>query len=356
MMIWARRGAGLLAVTLAVVGAHVVLLRGLPEVLRPAERSTPRALLTRTMAPVAVVKLRTVPQPAPQPGADTREGMPAARFNLQAVAARAPTQTRGPALASASMSAVAAEASPVVAAPTASASVPASPPATPSARSDATTRASEAFDVPAPVRLRYQVTASTRMMTLHGESELRWRHDGQTYEAQLEVSAPLLPSRRQTSTGAITADGLAPQRFSDKARSEEAAHFQRDKGVVTFSSNRADAQLMPRAQDRLSVLLQLGALVAGKPGKFPPSSTISIQTASTRDAEDWHFTVEGEEQLQLPGGTVPALKLTRNPRKEFDQKLELWLGTGMDYVPVRLRLTQPNGDWVDQRWSSTDKG
>jgi len=27
----------------------------------------------------------------------------------------------------------------------------------------------------------------------------------------------------------------------------------------------------------------------------------------------------------------------------------------MDYAPVRLRLTQPNGDWVDQQWSSTDK-
>ena len=77
---------------------------------------------------------------------------------------------------------------------------------------------------------------------------------------------------------------------------------------------------------------------------------------STREAEPWVFTVEGEEQLQLPGGNVAALKLTRNPRKEFDQKVELWLAPGMDYVPVRLRLTQPNGDWVDQQWSSTDRG
>jgi hypothetical protein len=28
----------------------------------------------------------------------------------------------------------------------------------------------------------------------------------------------------------------------------------------------------------------------------------------------------------------------------------------MDYVPVRLRLTQPNGDSVDQQWSFTDRG
>ena len=53
---------------------------------------------------------------------------------------------------------------------------------------------------------------------------------------------------------------------------------------------------------------------------------------------------------------MATLKLTRNPRKEFDIKVELWLAPGMDYVPVRLRLTQPNGDWLDQQWSSTDRG
>ena len=66
--------------------------------------------------------------------------------------------------------------------------------------------------------------------------------------------------------------------------------------------------------------------------------------------------MEAGEQLQLPGGNVATLKLTRNPRKEFDIKVELWLAPGMDYVPVRLRLTQPNGDWLDQQWSSTDRG
>jgi hypothetical protein len=103
-------------------------------------------------------------------------------------------------------------------------------------------------------------------------------------------------------------------------------------------------------------LLQHAALMGGEPGRYPPGSSISIQTAGTRDAEPWVFTVEGPEQLELPGGKVGALKLVRNPRKEFDQKVELWLAPGMAYAPVRLRLTQPNGDWVDQQWSSTDKG
>ena len=206
------------------------------------------------------------------------------------------------------------------------------------------------------MRLHYRVNATARGIALAGQGELVWRHDGREYEARLEVSAPLLPKRIQHSTGRITPDGLAPLRFSDKARTEQAAHFQRDQGKVSFSNNQPDAALLPGAQDRLSVLLQLGALIAGDPGRFGPGSTIEIQTAGTHDAEIWLFTVEGEEQLQLPGGAVRSLKLIRNPRKQFDQKVELWLAPAMDYVPVRLRLTQPNGDSVDQQWASTDRG
>jgi len=206
------------------------------------------------------------------------------------------------------------------------------------------------------MRLHYQVVAEVRGQTRSAAGELVWRHDGESYEATFEIGAPALPARTQRSTGRITAQGLAPLRFSDRGRTEQATHFLRDKGTVVFSSNRPDAPLLPGAQDRLSVLLQLAAMVAGQPAKFPPAATIAIQTADTRDAEPWLFTVGQVEELHLPGGTVQGLKLTRNPRREFDHKIELWLAPGMDYVPVRLRLTQPGGDSVDQLWSSTDRG
>jgi hypothetical protein len=32
----------------------------------------------------------------------------------------------------------------------------------------------------------------------------------------------------------------------------------------------------------------------------------------------------------------------------------VWLAPGKAYAPVRLRLTQPNGDWADHQWSATD--
>jgi hypothetical protein len=199
------------------------------------------------------------------------------------------------------------------------------------------------------------VSSQSHGITSQGEAELQWRHDGSQYEAQLALSAPGLRTRIQRSVGLITTQGLVPLRFSDKSRSEEAAHFERESGKLIFSSNRPDAVLEAGAQDRLSVILQLGAMIAADASKFLPGASIAVQTATTREAQPWVFAVEGVEQLELPGGTMPALKLLREALGPYDARLELWLAPGADYAPVRLRLTQPNGDWVDQQWSSTDK-
>jgi hypothetical protein len=329
----------LLTITAFVVMVHALLLQPQPNVFQQFRESRPRALITRTIAtqasPVVVPALATerpLAIAAPRSRALVAVVEPVSRRS-DAPPAHSPARSV-PAVAAVQVAS--------------SAKTPSTP--APSAAQKL------AVAVPKSVLLHYQVTAHTRGLVLNAQGQLHWRQDGNEYEAKLELLGGLFPKRTQESTGRITAEGLAPQRFSDKARSEEAAHFQRDEGKVSFSSNRPDAPLMPGAQDRLSVMLQLGAMIAGNPKNFGPGATISIQTASTRDAEVWQFTVEGEEALQLPGGELKALKLIRNPRKEFDQKIELWLAPGMDYVPVRLRLTQPNGDWVDQQWSSTDKG
>ena len=329
----------LLALTAAVLAAHGLLLRASPGTVQAPDHSPARSFVTRTVAlaaPPAAPPVAPAATPLPRPQTVSRTTPPAAepakRIAAAELAARAPAPT-----------AVTTQPS----AETVAAVAPRAPAAAP---------AVAAIAIPGSMRLHYKVEVRKGGMSLQANGQLHWRHDANSYEAKLEVSAPLLPSRSQHSAGRITAEGLAPLRFSDKGRHEEAAHFERDKGRVSFSNNQPDAPLLPGAQDRLSVLLQLGAMIAGSPGKFPPGTHATIQTAGTRDSEPWIFTVEGEEQLQLPGGKLAALKLIRNPRKEYDTKVELWLAPGMDYVPVRLRLTQPNGDSVDQQWSSTDRG
>ena len=49
------------------------------------------------------------------------------------------------------------------------------------------------------------------------------------------------------------------------------------------------------------------------------------------------------------GAPMQTLKLTRKPRKEFDQKVEIWFAPSLGYLPVRNRITQHSGDFIDQQ-------
>ena len=201
--------------------------------------------------------------------------------------------------------------------------------------------------VPAPTRLVFDVSGQAKQLGYHARAELLWQHDGQRYEARQEISAFLVGSRTQRSVGHLTAQGLAPEKFSDKSRSEQAAHFDQARGRVTFSANTPDAPVGRGAQDRLSVFIQLGAMLAAAPGGFAPGTQITVTTVSARAADRWTFTVEATETLDLPAGPTPALKLLRLPRKDYDQKAELWVAPALNYLPVRIRLTQANGDFAD---------
>ena len=191
-------------------------------------------------------------------------------------------------------------------------------------------------------------------MSFNARAELLWQQDGSAYDARLEVSAFLLGARIQTSTGRLTADGLEPKRFADKFRSEVAAHFERDKRLVTFSANTPQVPLLAGMQDQLSVVMQLSAMVAGAPGQYPAGTEIAFNTIGPRSSENWVLTVGEEEKLLLPGGELQALKLTRKPRGEYDQTLELWLAPQLAYLPARIKLTEKNGDYADQVWRATD--
>ena len=209
--------------------------------------------------------------------------------------------------------------------------------------------------VPAAMRLEYAVKGIKMTggpighVNYFAKATLLWQHDAQNYTASYEISAFLIGSRSQTSQGRLGSQGLLPDRYGEKNRSEVAAHFQRDKGIVSFSANTPDVPLQEGAQDRLSLFLQLGAMLAALPAA--PGSQLGLQVVGPRDADLWTFTVEPGETLTGPDGDMPTVKLARLPSGDYDQKLELWLAPGLGYLPARIRLSQSNGDEIDQQLS-----
>jgi hypothetical protein len=64
--------------------------------------------------------------------------------------------------------------------------------------------------------------------------------------------------------------------------------------------------------------------------------------------------VEGEEKITLPAGSYNALRLIRLPRQPYDLTVEIWLAPALGYLPARIRLTQSNGDFIDQQLRSSE--
>lgn len=210
------------------------------------------------------------------------------------------------------------------------------------------------YAIPGSVRLKYDIKSETKGIPIPANGEILWLHDGKTYDFRLEIST-LFGSKIQTSKGDITPQGLAPVRFGDKFRSEVAAHFERSKNKVTFSANTPDAPLSEGAQDQISVFVQIASLLAGSPDHYPEGSSMVFQAVGPRSSESWVFKVGRLETIQLPGGSLKGLKLTKDPAGEHDAKAEIWFAPELDYLPARIRLTQNNGDFVDQQWRATQK-
>jgi len=361
-------------VSLGVAAAHLALLGWTPAGMAPDPAPKTERFITRTIvvAPPPPPPPAATPTPAPRPPAapaKTPPSKPARQRPAPApavVAAPAPSPepmpqspmaSDPPAALSAAASATAPDATgpasaagegDAASAPAAAPAVAATP--TASAPAAAIAEAPPLLQVPGSVRLKFAVTGQQGVSPLSGVfGELTWQQDGQAYDARLSLSFLFKTLRTQHSAGVIGPSGIEPTRFSDTRKTEVASHFVRDQGQIVFSSNAPPVPLMPGAQDRLSVMLQLGALLAGDPARYPTDGAIAVQTAGPRDADLWIFKVGEEEGLQLPAGDFRARKLTRNARKPYDDTVELWLAPALGFLPVRIKLTQANGDFADMR-------
>ncbi|WP_137922327.1 DUF3108 domain-containing protein, partial [Hydrogenophaga sp. 2FB] len=202
---------------------------------------------------------------------------------------------------------------------------------------------------PASMRLQYDVTGNVKGIHYKAHGALDWTVADGRYDARLEMRVMLLGSRSQTSTGRIGPNGLMPERFADKSRSEKAAHFDAAQKHIRFSNNAPEVPLQPGAQDRLSLFMQLAGLLQARPQAYATGQTVEMQVAGTGDAPVWRFEVGEESTIRVPAGEFRVRHLVRQPRKEFDSTVEMWLAPSLGYMPARLRITQSNGDIADQK-------
>jgi hypothetical protein len=213
------------------------------------------------------------------------------------------------------------------------------------------------FSFPATVRMAYDFEGIISASPYTGSAELLWQQNGGSYTSQLLIRKFGLNLQSWTSKGTLTPQGLEPLKFVSKrlGKDEVSALFLRPQRKISFSADTPDAPLQVGAQDQLSVFMQIASLLAAEAPRWTPGKTIAFQAVGDRYAEVWTFKAGAQEPLKLPGGVVQALKFTHEPTAERSQKLELWYVATVGYLPLRIRITESNGDFLDLLWTESQK-
>ena len=224
-----------------------------------------------------------------------------------------------------------------------------------SAAASAPTDAEPGPEWPLSTRLAYAVTGNYRG-PIYGQAQVEWLRKGSSYQVNLDVGigpsfAPLI-TRRMSSQGQLTPDGIAPQRYDEETKfilgeSRRATVFFLAGEVQLASGPRVPA--LRGGQDSASQFVQLTwlfktgreLLQAGRVVAFP-------LVLPRRQYEQWPYEVVAEEWVQTGMGWMPAWHLRPSrPAKSDDLVAEVWLAPGLQYLPVRLVIRQDADTYID---------
>ena len=204
------------------------------------------------------------------------------------------------------------------------------------------------FDLPPSADLVYKIDAHKKGISLGGEALVNWRVGEGAYSANNVARASFLGKILDNRTeGAVDAFGLAPSQFREKRfrKDPTTATFDRAAKTITFNDGKLSYPLLGGEQDRGSAQWQLAAVARAAPDKVTMGSEWKFFVAGRRDAEVWTFKVLGRETIITGLGSMPAVHFVKVSNS---QHIDLWLAPGHEWYPVKLRISEEDGEFVQQ--------
>lgn len=149
------------------------------------------------------------------------------------------------------------------------------------------------------------------------------------------------------SQGQFSSEGFVPETFRTLRQGEttqESADFDWPHQQVRLARDGKDRPLLPGSQDMVSFPFQLAYQVAQLGGErhFP----MSVVTGKRYDA--FHFEWLDEGMLETPAGTLKTLHLKAIAPGSHADTTEVWLAEAYQYLPIKIRFTDRNGDVFEQ--------
>jgi hypothetical protein len=146
------------------------------------------------------------------------------------------------------------------------------------------------------------------------------------------------------STGAVTKEGLRPQRFEGHHRGKAlSADFDwaANKLMLAHNGHNQTFDLPAGAQDRLSIMYQLMFAVNDK------TSTLDVVMTNGRKLERYRYAVHPDVTIDTPFKRLNTIHLVR--QREPDQSgAEVWIAPEYGGLPVRVVIVEDDGTRYEQ--------
>ncbi|HCN87975.1 MAG TPA: DUF3108 domain-containing protein [Oxalobacteraceae bacterium] len=215
------------------------------------------------------------------------------------------------------------------------------------------------FSLPPSADLSYSIRARQSGLKLDGDAILKWHTDGSKFTVETESRAMLVGKILDAkSEGGIDEYGLAPATFVERRfrKDPTTTTFDHAANTISFSASATRYPIVGGEQDRNSAIWQLIAVARAARGKFKPGSEWLFFVAGQHDAEPWTFRVDKQETVHSPLGNMIAMHVVKAPPPDAKgQQLDIWLAPSLEWYPVRLRYTEPDGDFIEQTLETVSK-
>lgn len=213
-----------------------------------------------------------------------------------------------------------------------------------------------AIKLPPPAQLQYKARADVRGLAVDGDSRIDWSWNDKQYRLSMETRTLLTGVLlSDSSEGSFDEHGLAPDNYAARrlAKGRAVARFDRTKNEIDFAGHGSSRPLQGGEQDRVSVLWQLLSMMRARPDEFAPGSHWHFFVAGHRGGDDWTFEVKEKQRLRTVFGEIDTLHLAYVPGDGTAKtRVDVWFAPSQEWFPVRIRFSEPNGDYVDQTLES----
>jgi hypothetical protein len=197
--------------------------------------------------------------------------------------------------------------------------------------------------MPPSAVLTYAVVrrAGDAVLQSNEAARLTWRTDGNRYLLEMDGVLGHLHSAGQRGDS-----GVLPRTARDDTDGAGlVTEFDGRHDRVLFRGTGRDAPGHEGIQDRASLLLQLAGMGLANPDQL--QGNVQVVVADTRELRIARFRTLALEDIATGEGTLAAWHVVEQVAPGA-ARLEVWLAPARDWLPVQLRVVQPDGASVTQ--------